>query len=222
MISSVVLLAVLAVAAWAFWRRGARGIGFVIGLCAFVLAVGVLRELPWPAYVAAAAVLLVVGWHRYARSAGVVTRFAARTRRRAGVASMAEIWRHASAHAIRRRAAIVRPSLAGLSRRQRRTIGAAEVAVLLCRSGLMRVWAAIEDVVLVFGGPRTGKTGWMAGRVIDHPGAALVTSTRTDLLSLCGPFRARAGPGAGVQRRRPRRDRVDDHLRPADRAAPTR
>ena len=61
MISSVVLLAILAVAAWAFWRRGARGIGFVIGLCAFVLAVGILRELPWPAYVAAGAVLLVVG-----------------------------------------------------------------------------------------------------------------------------------------------------------------
>src|SRR3954452_3532066 len=55
MISSVVLLAVLAVAAWAFWRRGARGIGFVIGLCAFVMAVGILRQLPWPAYVAAAA-----------------------------------------------------------------------------------------------------------------------------------------------------------------------
>src|SRR3954452_9117629 len=150
MISSVVLLAVLAVAAWAFWRRGARGIGFVIGLCAFVLAVGILRQLPWPAYIAAGAVLMVIGWHRYARSAGVVTRFSARTRRRAGVASISEIRRHASVAAMRRRAAIMRPSLAGLSRWQRRTIDAPEVAVQLCRSGLMRVWAAIEDVVLVF------------------------------------------------------------------------
>ncbi len=194
MISSVVLLAVLAIGAWAFWRRGARGIGFVIGLCAFVLAVGVLRELPWPAYVAASAVLLTAGWHRYARSAGVVTRFAARTRRRAGVASAIEIWRNASVRAMRRRTGIVRPSLANLSRWERRKVAAADVAVQLCRSGLMRVWAAIEDVVLVFGGPRSGKTGWMAGRVIDHPGAAVVTSTRTDLLKLCGPFRAKRGP----------------------------
>src|SRR5690348_4078466 len=197
MISSVVLLAVLAVAAWAFWRRGARGIGFVIGLCAFVLGVGILRQLPWPAYLAAAAIGLVVGWHRYARSAGVVTRFAARTRRGAGVASMSEIRRHASVAAMRRRAGIMRPSLAGLTRRQRRQVAAPEVAVQLCRSGLMRVWAAIEDVVLVFGGPRSGKTGWMAGRVIDHPGAAVVTSTRTDLLTLCSPSRALGQLAAG-------------------------
>jgi type IV secretion system protein VirD4 len=48
--------------------------------------------------------------------------------------------------------------------------------------------------VMVFGGPRSGKTGWLAGRVLDAPGAVLVTSTRTDLYGLCAPLRARRGP----------------------------
>ena len=43
----------------------------------------------------------------------------------------------------------------------------------------------------MFGGPRTGKTQWLAGRVLDAPGAVLVTSTRTDLSELCGPLRDR-------------------------------
>ena len=69
------------------------------------------------------------------------------------------------------------------------------VGVELCRVGLQRVWSSIEDVTLVFGGPRTGKTGWLAGRVLDAPGAAVVTSTRTDLLELCAPIRQRTrGP----------------------------
>jgi type IV secretory pathway TraG/TraD family ATPase VirD4 len=68
------------------------------------------------------------------------------------------------------------------------------VAVELCRSGLSRVWASIEDVTLVFGGPRTGKSGWLAGRILDAPGALLVTSTRTDLHDMTMAMRANRGP----------------------------
>jgi type IV secretion system protein VirD4 len=46
----------------------------------------------------------------------------------------------------------------------------------------------------VFGGPRTGKTQYLAGRVLDAPGAVLVTSTRTDLHELCAPLRQKRGP----------------------------
>ncbi len=46
----------------------------------------------------------------------------------------------------------------------------------------------------MFGGPRVGKTQWLAGRVIDAPGAVLVTSTRTDLLDQTAPLRAQRGP----------------------------
>ena len=64
----------------------------------------------------------------------------------------------------------------------------------LCRVGFLRVWSSVEDVVLAFGGPRTGKTQWLAGRIIDAPGAVLVTSTRTDLLDQTRALRVRRGP----------------------------
>ena len=64
----------------------------------------------------------------------------------------------------------------------------------LCRVGVQRVTAAIEEVVIVFGGPRVGKTQWLACTVIDAPGAVIVTSTRTDLLDQVGPLREQTGP----------------------------
>ena len=64
----------------------------------------------------------------------------------------------------------------------------------LCRVGLLRVWISVEDVLVVFGGPRTGKTQYLAGRIIDAPGAVLVTSTRTDLYDTTAPLRRERGP----------------------------
>ena len=95
---------------------------------------------------------------------------------------------------MKRRAGVVRPSLAELSRWRWWRLPAVEVAVRLCRVGLLTVWSSVEDVTIVFGGPRTGKTQWLAGRVLDAPGAVLVTSTRTDLLRA---VRARCGRGGG-------------------------
>ena len=69
-----------------------------------------------------------------------------------------------------------------------------EVALQLCRVGLLRVWISVEDVLVVFGGPRTGKTQYLAGRIIDAPGAVLVTSTRTDLYDTTAPLRRERGP----------------------------
>ncbi len=43
------------------------------------------------------------------------------------------------------------------------------------------------------GGPRVGKTGEIAGRILDAPGAVIATSTRTDLVALTGPVRAQRG-----------------------------
>ncbi len=53
--------------------------------------------------------------------------------------------------------------------------------------------------MLIIGGPRKGKTQLLAGQVIDHPGAVIVTSTRTDLLDQTAPLRAASGPGVRVQ-----------------------
>jgi type IV secretory pathway TraG/TraD family ATPase VirD4 len=44
------------------------------------------------------------------------------------------------------------------------------------------------------GGPRTGKSGELAGRILDAPGAVIATSTRADLIELTAPLREQHGP----------------------------
>ncbi|SDH02831.1 type IV secretory system conjugative DNA transfer family protein [Pseudonocardia oroxyli] len=169
------------------WRRGSRGMASALGLLAVLPGAGLLQTLAWPAVALFGAAVLALVAHRWTRSAAVVSRWGARSRRKVGVASTLDIARVASGRAMRRKASTVRPTLTGRSR-------AADVAVQLCRTGWLRVWASIEDVVMVFGGPRSGKSGWLAGRVLDAAGAVLVTSTRTDLYTLTAPIRAATGP----------------------------
>src|SRR4051794_13065879 len=191
---TVMILAVLVGAAMLAWRRGSWAMTVVLGLVAALPAVTLAKAMPWPVLAGAAVLAAVWGWHRWSRSASTVTRWGSRVRRKSGVASTLDIARIGSALAVKRRARIVRPSLARLSRWEWWLLPAVEVGVRLCRVGLLSVWSSIEDVTVVFGGPRTGKTQWLAGRVLDAPGAVLVTSTRTDLLDLCGPLRQARGP----------------------------
>ena len=178
----------------AAWRRRARRTAALLGVVAVVCGWVTVTSLSWPLLAAVLAAGMGVVWWRRARTAATVTRWGEHARRTSGVATTVDIARVASWVARRRAATTVRPSLAGLSRRERLWVATTEVAVPLCRVGPLRVWASVEDVTLVFGGPRTGKTGWLAGRVIDAPGAVLVTSTRTDLHDLTAPLRARRGP----------------------------
>jgi type IV secretion system protein VirD4 len=114
-----------------------------------------------------------------------------------GVATWLDVGERAGASAIRRRAAILRPSIAQLGRWSRRFVPLTEYAVPLLKTGWLpvgnRVWSSCEDVTVRFGGPRTGKTASLACHALDAPGALLVTTTRTDLLDLTGPTRARRG-----------------------------
>jgi type IV secretion system protein VirD4 len=67
-------------------------------------------------------------------------------------------------------------------------------AVRLGRAHLgRRVIAGMEDQALVVAAPRAGKSGWLADRIIDHPGAAMTTSTRTDLYENTAALRGRHG-----------------------------
>ena len=67
-------------------------------------------------------------------------------------------------------------------------------AVRLGRAHLgRRVIASMEEQTLVIAAPRAGKSGWLADRIIDHPGAVVSTSTRTDLLENTVPLRSRHG-----------------------------
>jgi type IV secretory pathway TraG/TraD family ATPase VirD4 len=69
-----------------------------------------------------------------------------------------------------------------------------EYAVRLGRAQLgRRVIASMEDQTLVLAAPRTGKSGWLADRIIDHPGAVVTTTTRTDLLENTAALRGARG-----------------------------
>lgn len=57
-----------------------------------------------------------------------------------------------------------------------------------------RVYARMEDQQLILAPQRTGKSGIIADRLLDHPGPAIVTSTRTDLYQLTAGARSRLGP----------------------------
>ncbi|MCD2193591.1 TraM recognition domain-containing protein [Actinomycetospora endophytica] len=196
MIAETVIALGLLGAAMVAWHAERWGLTLML-LCAAVLPAAVLVNLlAWPTLPAGGALLvalLVARW-RWSGSALLVTRWSARSRRKAGVASGLDITRRGGAMAMRAMAIKVRPSLCELSWWARLRLPACEVAVELARAGWLRVWASIEDVVLIFGGPRTGKTGWLAGRVLDAPGMVVVTSTRTDLLEVCAPLRALVGP----------------------------
>ncbi len=195
MTTTVIVLVVLVAAGWAtWWLRRSLVLTAVFALLAAIPAYTLLERLPWPALVLIALVVAVLGWNGWSRTSATVTRWGSRSRRKAGVASTLDIARVASGPAVKRRAAVVRPSLGGLSRWRWWQLPAVEVGVRLCRVGLLTVWSSVEDVTIVFGGPRTGKTQWLAGRVLDAPGAVLVTSTRTDLHDLCAPLRQRRGP----------------------------
>ena len=57
-----------------------------------------------------------------------------------------------------------------------------------------RLYARMEDQVLVLAPQRTGKTGLIADRIWDHPGGVLATSTRADLFLTTAARRAQLGP----------------------------
>ena len=128
------------------------------------------------------------------RFVGLVNRWSARSRRNHGVASRWQILRVASGFAVRRKAMILRPSLRGVGWWQRKLVSTRELATPIARVGWLRVWSPVEDVTLRIGGPRTGKTGELACRILDAPGAVIATSTRTDLIDLTGPVRSLEGP----------------------------
>jgi type IV secretory pathway TraG/TraD family ATPase VirD4 len=85
----------------------------------------------------------------------------------------------------------VRPSLPWW---ERLALPVTSYAVRLGRAHFgKRVLASMEDQTLVLAAPRTGKSGWLADRIIDHPGAVMTTTTRTDLYGNTALLRDRHG-----------------------------
>jgi hypothetical protein len=196
--SVVVVLVVLVAVALIARRRRVWAVAIGAGVAAVLPAWTLVRTSNPFLLGLLVAALVIVAWLRWGRTMATVTRWGASARRKAGVASITDIARTRSAVAMRRHVGVLRPSLRARSRpaqvAQLCRFPVVEVAVQLCRSGGVWVWSTVRDVVVVFGGPGAGKTQWLAGRIIDAPGAVLATSTRTDLLDQTGPLRERVGP----------------------------
>ncbi len=202
MFQAFLISVVLIGSAVAAWRKRAFAVAAGLGGFGVLLDVHLAGDAAgaidssgrWPLVVCCLLITPVVGlvgWHHWCHSKTKVTRWSAGHRRRHGVASTWQLLWFGSAAAMRRKATTVRPSLRALSWWSRLGVPATEFAVPLLQAGFVRVCCLVEDVILAFGGPRTGKTAWLAGRIIDAPGAVLVTSTRTDLYELTAKLRAR-------------------------------
>ena len=158
----IVFNAVAFVAVVLAWRRRAWLVASGLAVFALWPLSQLVERIPLWLLVALGLLAAVLAWHRFSRTSATVTRWGARTRRKSGVASTFDIARVGSGAAMRRKAATVRPSLSPATRRARwwqlLALPTAEVGLQLCRVGLLRVWISVEDVLVVFGGPRTGKT----------------------------------------------------------------
>ena len=124
-----------------------------------------------------------VRWRRHSH------RTDADPRRLAGTASSHEIVISASAKALLRRAATLRPSMDQPEPK--------DVGYLLGRSHGKQVWASVEDSILLIGPPRSGKgLHIVIPAILDAPGAVVTTSTRPDNLTATMRARERVGPVA--------------------------
>ncbi|ACZ30605.1 Type IV secretory pathway VirD4 protein-like protein [Xylanimonas cellulosilytica DSM 15894] len=124
--------------------------------------------------------IAVVGW-RVFRPGAV---------RSDGFATRADVAKHASARALRKRSKYLRPSL---GRRRRPE----DVGYLLGRYQGRELWASVEDSFLVIGPPRMGKGEHIViNAILDAPGAVVTTSTRPDTLAVTLRARERRGPVA--------------------------
>lgn len=106
-----------------------------------------------------------------------------------GTATRADVARTASDASLLRRASTLRPSL--------EKPRAVDVGYLLGTSQGKRVWASVEDSILLIGPPRSGKgTHIVINAILDAPGTVVTTSTRPDNLTATLRARERRGPVA--------------------------
>lgn len=133
-------------------------------------------------------------WRGRRGTSATLGRWSRRSRRNGGVATWYDHLRRSSALSMRRRAAVLRPSLGELRTVERWRTPVTEYAARLGTSGRRTYWISTEDVVLRIAGARSGKTSAMAARIIEAPGSVVVTSTRKDLLYLTAQLRADRGP----------------------------
>ncbi|WP_116953344.1 type IV secretory system conjugative DNA transfer family protein [Jiangella endophytica] len=113
----------------------------------------------------------------------------ARLSRLPGGATRSDVTQAASAAALRRRAAVLRPSV--------QHPRPADVGYRIGTSRGQDVWVTVEDSILLIGPPRSGKgVNIVISAILDAPGAVLTTSTRPDNVTATLRARERSGPVA--------------------------
>ena len=129
-------------------------------------------------------VLLMWAWTRWKRHSRKVD---TDLHRLPGTATAYEVQATASSRALLRRAATLRPSLERPE--------PSDVGYRLGQSRGKRVWASVEDSILLIGPPRSGKgLHIVIPAILDAPGAVVTTSTRPDNLTATLRARMRVGP----------------------------
>ncbi|MEV4260575.1 type IV secretory system conjugative DNA transfer family protein [Kribbella sp. NPDC049584] len=179
------------------------GLAFALWLGYAALA---LRALPstvqasqrwWQLLLAAAVVLLTTaGFTLRSRSSsrGLLRRLGRAGRVTDGLASGWDVRRVSSARMLRKKAKIVRPSLADVPAWKRRFVPLTQIGATVATVGWVKVRSSAEDHTLTVAGPRAGKTGLMMNHLLDAPGAVIATSTKTDILDITRTQRAKRGP----------------------------
>ncbi|WP_165556133.1 type IV secretory system conjugative DNA transfer family protein [Kribbella pittospori] len=151
----------------------------------------------WQLLVAAAiAVLVTAGFTLRSRSSsrGLLRRLGRAGRVTDGLASGWDVHRVSSARTLRKKARIIRPSLAAVPAWKRRFVPLAQLGATVATVGGVKVRSSAEDHTAWFAGPRAGKTGALMGILLDAPGAVIATSTKTDILDVTRTLRSRRGP----------------------------
>jgi type IV secretion system protein VirD4 len=151
----------------------------------------------WQPLAAAAVVLLATsGFTLRSRSSsrGLLRRLGRAGRVTDGLASGWDVRRVSSARMLRKKAKIIRHSLAEVPAWRRRFVPLTQIGATVATVGWVKVRSSAEDHTLTVAGPRAGKTGLMMNHLLDAPGAVIATSTKTDILDITRTQRAKRGP----------------------------
>jgi type IV secretion system protein VirD4 len=138
-------------------------------------------------------------WDRLLRplsSAAAITRNDEHSDHNDGMASWMDVGEHnarvrADAPAIR--ATLEGRDLAKVPATEYASVGGTVGAAFGPYSWTQTVLTSLKLWSMITGGPQNGKTQMLACRILDHPGSALVTSTRVDLLKQTGMVREAKG-----------------------------
>jgi type IV secretion system protein VirD4 len=108
-----------------------------------------------------------------------------------GFATTTELWLRWSRFAMWRRSQHIRPELSAWQRFRHPGEHSAFVGRAQYRHGLR---SSLEEHAILTAGPRTGKSVALGAMLIKHPGAAVVTSSKIDLVQATSAIRAQRGP----------------------------